>query len=165
MFAINLLKSVLIATGFLVLMAGGVAVSSESHSHDYEVSESTQLQLNHGEKWEGDDHLRRAMNTVGAELNIHLAAIHEDSFTDEQYKTLAAEIQLELDYIIDTCELPQAEDEQLHLVVVPMVGWAAEMAEGNEPRDHAVKMIKASNNYAKFFKHPEWVPIGASQKH
>ena len=65
-----------------------------------------------------------------------LTPIHENVFTPAQYDALAARTQAQLDYVISNCKLPEAADQQLHIVLEQIIDGIAEM-KGATQRDKA----------------------------
>ena len=118
------------------------------------------LTLDAGKKWQGNDELRKAMGEIRVAMSSRLGEIHENKLPTEAYKVLATSVQGQVDYMIEHCDLPEAEDEQLHIVVNQIVEGIDEMEEGSQPRNGAVKIVQAHNTYGKYFKHQGWQPLG-----
>jgi hypothetical protein len=155
----NLISS-LFAIGLVLGLSGVASAASEEHSHDGHGAGDTVLMLDAGNKWHGDDSLRKAMGEIRVAMASRLGEIHENKLPASEYKSLADSIQGQVDYMIENCNLPVAEDEQLHVVVNQIVEGIEEMEEGSQPRSGAVKIVKAHNLYGKYFVHPGWQPLG-----
>ena len=62
--------------------------------------------------------------------------------------------------MIENCELSEAADEQLHVVLTQILEGANEMEAGSQSRGGAVMIVKALNAYGEHFEHPGWQPLG-----
>ncbi|MCW9035412.1 MAG: hypothetical protein OQK35_07570 [Alphaproteobacteria bacterium] len=155
----NLVSSVL-AIGLVVGSSGVAYAASDEHSHDGHGSGDVELTLNAGKKWPGDDSLRKAMGEIRTVMASRLIEIHENRLPAKEYKILAQSVQGQIDYMVENCKLPVAEDEQLHIVLNPIIEGIEAMEEGANPRSGAVKIVKAHNAYGKYFNHPGWKPLG-----
>ncbi len=154
------LISYILAIGLVFGLSGIASAATEEHSHDDHNSSSLELTLNAGKKWQGDNSLRKAMGKIRVVMASRLGEIHENKLPATEYKVLAKSIQGQIDYMVENCKLPVAEDEQLHIVLNPIIEGIEEMEEGANPRGGAVKIVKAHNAYGKYFTHPGWQPLG-----
>ena len=159
MFTKRNLVSALLAIGLTLGISGG-AVAAESHSHDGHDAGKMELTLDDGKKWKGDDSLRKAMGEIRVAIASRLDEIHENRLPAKEYKALAKSVQGQIDYMVENCDLPVAEDEQLHIVLNQIIEGIDEMEEGSHPRNGAVKIVQAHNAYGKYFKHLGWQPLG-----
>lgn len=150
----------LLAIGLVLGLPGVAAAATEEHSHDGHEAGSMELTLDAGKKWRGNDHLRKAMGEIRVAIASRLGEIHENNLPAREYKTLATSVQGQIDYMVENCNLPEAEDEQLHIVLNQIIEGIGEMEEGSEPRSGAVKIVQAHNAYGKYFEHPGWQPLG-----
>ncbi len=158
-FRSNLILS-LLAAGLVVSLSGAASAASEEHSHDGHETGVAELTLDAGKKWQGDDSLRKAMGEIRIAMASRLNQIHENQLPAEEYKALAGSIQGQVDYMVENCKLPLAEDEQLHIVLNQIIAGIEEMTAGSQPRNGAVKIVQAHNAYGKYFRHPGWQPLG-----
>ncbi len=159
MFIKKNLASSLLAIGLSLGISAG-AIAAESNSHDGHGAGTVELSLNAGKKWQGSDELRKAMSEIRVVMASRLGEIHENKLPAKEYKTLAASVQGQVDYIIEHCDLPQAEDDQLHIVVDQIFQGIEEMEESSTPRSGAVKIIQAHNAYGTYFEHQGWKALG-----
>lgn len=160
MFTRKNLVSFLLAISLVLGMSGVASAASDEHSHDGHDAGAIELTLNAGNKWPGDNSLRKAMGEIRVAMASRLGEIHENKLPVNEYKVLAAAVQGQIDYMIENCKLPTEEDEQLHIVVNQIVEGIEEMEESSQPRSGAVKIVKAHNTYGKYFMHPGWQPLG-----
>ena len=159
MFTRKNLVSSLLAIGLALGISAG-AVAAESHSHDGHDAGSMKLTLDAGKKWQGNDELRKAMGEIRVAMSSRLGEIHENKLPTEAYKALATSVQGQVDYMIEHCDFPEAEDEQVHIILNQIAEGIDEMEEGSQPRNGAVKIVQAHNAYGKYFKHQGWQPLG-----
>ena len=146
-------------TAFALGSAGpGFAIEPHAHS---DKAAAVKLQLNHGKKWQTDEALRRGMNEIRAAMTEALTPIHENVFTPAQYDALAARTQAQIDYVVSNCKLPEAADQQLHIVLEQMINGVAEMKATTGRDQGAVKIVRALGQYGDYFNHAGWRPVVA----
>jgi hypothetical protein len=119
------------------------------------------LRLNQGKKWQTDEALRRGMNEIRAAMTDALTPIHENVFTPAQYDALAARTQAQIDYVVSNCKLPEAADQQLHIVLEQIIDGVAEMKATTGRDQGAAKIVQALGQYGDYFNHAGWRPVGA----
>lgn len=147
----------------LCLMVWGAALvpaaAAEHHHHGGEAS----LYLNQGQKWATDDPLRQGMGHIRAAMAAKLQAIHTKRLSQAEYGKLAAQLEQEVGGIVAACKLPEEADAMLHLVLADLGAGADAMAgrtKGSEPRQGALKVLGALEDYGRYFDHPGWQPLG-----
>lgn len=148
----------------LGLAAGTVtaaAAAAPQHEHDHGGG-ATALMLDNGAKWAIDAPLSRAMTHIRNAVQAELDAIHADRLPKEKYLALAETISGEVAYMVENCKLEPEADAQLHLVIADLLEGVAAMegktAHGS-PRDGAVKVVGALDDYATYFDDPQFEPI------
>lgn len=146
----------LIALG---LNAGQVAADEHSHDHgDAHVSASA-LQLNNGQKWATDESLQQGMSRIREVYSLESASISSGKMTPERYQALAQKIHTEIAWLVTNCKLDARTDAMLHIILAELIDGAEAMA-GNKfwtkPREGALKVGQALDNYATYFDHPGW---------
>lgn len=153
------MKTVLLIIAFLTLSSLEL-LAEQKHEHGH--SESTQLQLNSGKKWETDLALRNGMTAIKDALGTKLDKIHDGSLKKPQYVALADLVLKNTDSIFKNCKLPPKADAQLHLVLAQILDGTSKMKSANSTQSQqqgAVKVVKALQQYAKYFDHPGWEPL------
>ena len=90
-----------------------------------------------------------------------MTPIHENVFTPAQYDALAARTQAQIDYVVSNCKLPEAADQQLHIVLEQMINGVAEMKATTGRDQGAVKIVRALGQYGDYFNHAGWRPVVA----
>ncbi len=143
----------------LALAFGAPALAAnEAHDHGHAAGEA-KLMLNHGQKWQTDAPLRQGMENMRAAIAGELKTIHADKASAAQYEALAARLEGEVAYVVQNCKLDPEADAQLHLVIAEVLGGAAAMQgkeQGMARRAGAVRVVKALNEYGRYFEHPGW---------
>lgn len=141
----------------LSLTAG--PVFAESTSHQGHGASELALTLNAGAKWQGDDNMIKGMEAIQTAVAANIDAIHHDHLPVEDYKSLAAVVMAQTDFMIENCELEPAVDEQFHGVLGQIIEGASEMEAGDQARQGAILVIQALNAYGEHFEHPGWKPF------
>lgn len=148
----------LLAVTAFALGCAGPGFAVEPHAHGGKAA-AVKLQLNNGKKWQTDEALRRGMSEIRAAMAEALTPIHENVFTPAQYDSLAARTQAQIDYVVSNCKLPEAADQQLHIVLEQLIDGVAEMKAATG-RDHgAAKIVRALAQYGDYFNHAGWRPV------
>ncbi len=129
--------------------------AEHSHSHHDEKA-PVEMILDHGKKWQIDTSLHTGMTRIKTTIETNLSAIHHDNFTNEQYVTLAAEINTHLNYLFKNCVLPADADAQLHLLLFPIMQATEQMSSSDNARQGAIKIIKAIQKYPEYFDDTNW---------
>lgn len=157
MFTKTKIASALLAAG-LFFGVTNLSLAADRHSHGEQTM--VKAKLNAGQKWKGDKHLRKSMGAIRTSIHTRLGEIHENRLPSDEYKKLANEIQTQIDYMVENCHLPEAEDEQLHIILNPIFEGVSEMGSGKNERAGAVKVVKVYNAYGKYFEDSNWAPLG-----
>lgn len=134
------------------------ADSHEQHHHGHADQEPPTLQLNAGKKWATDQSLRQAMGSINQAMAKAHPQIHQNRFSDDQYRELAATISQNVGYIVENCKLEAKADAMLHLVIADLQAGADVMA-GKTPgarHDGAHQVFKSLQAYGQYFQHPGW---------
>lgn len=136
--------------------------AADSHTHHAENSDQQKPELDHGKKWETDKPLREGMKSIRLLMEADIKAIHEGKLNEKSYSTLSQEITLELDKIFKNCKLKPQADAMLHLILSQVIAGTAQMKSEKQialRRDGALQIIKALEQYPKFFDQPGWQAI------
>lgn len=132
------------------------AVAEDDHDHGHEV---TELTLNNGEKWEIDAPLSLAMNKIRDAMNKDLDGIHANNLPQKKYNALAKEINNQIAYMIENCELEPAADAQLHIIIHDLMNGEETMQSEASAQAGAVKVVGAIENYTRYFNDPKLKPL------
>tara|TARA_R110002050_G_scaffold260658_2_gene400291 strand:- start:11113 stop:11586 length:474 start_codon:yes stop_codon:yes gene_type:complete len=143
----------------LVLSLSAGSGLAETTSHQEHAASELALSLNAGEKWQGDANMHQGMEAIRTALAGQLVAIHEDRLPTDDYKSLAAVVIEQTDFMIENCVLEPEVDEQLHSVLGQVIEGAFDMEEGSDRRAGAVRIVQALNAYGEHFEHPGWQPL------
>jgi hypothetical protein len=90
--------------------------AEEVHHHD--ASESTELTLNNGAKWQADSNTNRHLAGIKTMANMFRVA---PSPTADRYQIFGSDIQMKLDTLVRDCTLKGAQDEALHKWMMPIL--------------------------------------------
>ncbi len=146
----------------LVAIPALPALAAPQHTHEAAAA-THQLQLNAGQKWQTDAPLRANMASLRTSLQPLLPGIHADTLKPEDYRQLAATVEARVTDIVRQCRLPAAADAQLHIIVGELFAGAGAMKgtdSAHTPRDGAVQVVAAVNDYARYFNDPGFKPLG-----
>ena len=149
-------KSLTALTLALALSLGTVPAFAQSHSHD--AAAEFALVLNNGAKWQGDQNMIDGMSAIRATMAANLDAIHHGTLSPDAAKTVAADVQAKLDFMIENCVLEPEVDEQFHVVLGEVMTGVGALEEG-EVETGAHSIVLALNAYGEHFEHPEWQPL------
>lgn len=156
--------AILSAAALLSLGANIALAAEHNHEHAQHATETPQLALNNGKKWETDDNLRKGMSIIRDALSAELHAIHTGKATAQQYKTLAQKINDQLAFIVTKCKLEPQTDAMLHLVLADIIDGTEIMSGKNTKgaSKGAEKIDAALDNYGTYFAHPGWHGVKAA---
>lgn len=155
------LKTQLTQLSMAVALVFGMAatpVIADDHHHDHGEAHS-ELQLNNGEKWNIDAPLKLAMSKIRAAVHAELDGIHANNLPQANYQALADEVNTQIAYMIENCELEPAADAQLHIVLHALMDGAKAMQSKDEARAGAVKVVGAIKDYTTYFNDPSLKPL------
>ncbi|MFC3166080.1 hypothetical protein [Ciceribacter thiooxidans] len=128
-------------------------------SHEGHQAATIELTLNGQTKWQGDENMLKGMDGIRSALATRLPAIHDASLQPADYKTLASEVQAQVDFMVTNCKLAPEVDEQFHIVLGHVLDGVAELEGDADPRSGAVLVVQALNAYGTYFEHPNWQPL------
>ncbi len=138
----------------LALGAPGIAVA-QNHAHGGNGEATLELVLNNGAKWQGDQTMIDGMSAIRAAMAKNLDAIHNGTLSADDAGTLAADVQKQVDFMVENCVLEPAVDEQLHAVLGQVLTGVGDLENG-EIEPGAVAIVAALNAYGAHFEHPGW---------
>jgi hypothetical protein len=149
----NRFVSTFLALGLALAPTALIAAPAQKHSGTIE------LTLDHGKKWPTDAALRNGMNEIRATMADAIPSIHADKFSPDSYKGLAQQVQAQVDGIVANCKLPEAADQQLHLVLEQILDGIAVMNSDARQAEGAGKVVQALDQYGAHFDHAKWRPL------
>ena len=137
----------------LALGSAGIA-AAQSHDHDSHGAGAIEITLNDGAKWQGDQNMITGMTAIHGTM----AAIHNGTLPADAANGVAADVQKQVDFMVENCVLEPEVDEQFHIVLGEvMTGISA--LEAGEVETGAVTIVQALNAYGEHFEHPGWQMI------
>ena len=139
--------------------ATGHSMAADSHQHA--TGEPTKLVLDHGKKWPTDEPLRKGMTEVREALAAKHEAIHTGKLAPADYKALGATVETQVASIVAQCKLEPAADANLHLIIAELLAGADAMQGKSKttPAAGAAQVVRAVNQYGRYFNHPGWKPL------
>jgi len=138
----------------LALGAPGI-VAAQTHAHDGSGGTAIEIMLNNGAKWQGDQNMVIGMTAIHSTMAANLDAIHAGTLPADASKEIAADIQKQLDFMIENCVLEPKVDEQFHVVLGEVMTGVSALEKG-EVETGAVTIVQALNAYGEHFEHPGW---------
>lgn len=138
----------------LALGAPGIA-AAQTHAHDGSSEASIEIPLNNGAKWQGDQNMITGMTAIHGTMAANLDAIHAGTLPADAGKVVAADIQKQLDFMIENCVLEPEVDEQFHVVLGEVMNGVSVLEKG-EVETGAATIVQALNAYGEHFEHPGW---------
>lgn len=154
-------RNLIAATLAAAFMFGVNVLARAADVHQHGAGRATALKLDHGKKWATDEPLRRNMAEIRAALSAKHAGIHRGTLAIAEYQALGTLVETRVASIVAECKLQPAADANLHLVVARLVA-GADALQGKStltPAKGAVEIVKAVNEYGRFFNHPGWKPL------
>lgn len=146
-------------TAFAVALALALGVpgiaAAQSHGHDAHGETAFEITLDDGAKWQGDENMITGMNAIHGTMTANLDAIHNSTLPVDAAKQIAADIQKQLDFMVENCVLKPEVDEQFHVVLGEVMTGVASL-EAGEVETGAVTIVRALNAYGEHFEHPGW---------
>lgn len=149
----------LIASALAIALAAGIgagATLAASTGHEGHQAAQIELTLNNGVKWQGDENMIKGMDSIRGALTPRIEAIHTGTLPADDFKSLAAEVQTQVDFMVANCKLTPEVDEQFHMVLGQVLDGVADIEKGADQRGGAVKIVTALNAYGDYFEHPGW---------
>ena len=139
------------------LAAPGLA-SAQTAAHDGHAASALEIVLNDGATWQGDQNMLTGMSAIHATMTANLDAIHAGSLSADAASGIAADVQKQLDFMVENCVLAPEVDAQFHIVLGEVMAGVSALEEG-EVEPGAVAIVQALNAYGAHFEHPGWQMI------
>ncbi len=95
------------------------------------------------------------MTAIHGTMAANLDAIHAGTLPADAGKVVAADIQKQLDFMIENCVLEPEVDEQFHVVLGEVMNGVSVLEKG-EVETGAATIVQALNAYGEHFEHPGW---------
>ncbi len=151
------MTTLLLSLGLLLLNSLNLnAQPGAENSHAHQHHTNAALQLNQGAKWQTDAPLRKGMQQILAEAMKAKPGFHDGNLTPAEAETLAHNIHVQVEYIINNCKLEPAADTTLHVLIGDLLQGAESMKKAPLSNEGLPKIIRALNTYPEYFDHPGW---------
>lgn len=151
-------KPFALAATLALALAAAPGLALAQSAHEGHAAATLEITLNNGAKWQGDQNMITGMTAIREVMATNLEAIHTGTLTPEAATAISADVQKQLDYMIENCVLEPAVDEQFHVVLAQVADGSAAL-EAGEIEPGAVKIVQALNAYGAHFEHPGWQPV------
>lgn len=143
----------------VALVAGGAPARAAEHAHH---SRESALTLDQGRKWPTDAPLRQGMARIRVSMARALPGVRNGAFGASDYRTLAADIESSVTYVVENCTLQGDADAVLHGLISELLEGAQTM-QGNSTVVSAQKGVAqvsaALAEYGRLFDDPGWAPL------
>lgn len=147
-------------TLFTAIVLGVVSFVAFSQEHDHHANDTnSHLVLNQGEKWRIDESLHIGLSRIKILLEVNLDDIHYERFTAEQFAEFAKNIDQQLSFLFEHCQLPPKADTQLHILLSKVMQGVAKIKNASDKKSGAILILQALNDYPVYFNDPNWQPI------
>ncbi len=133
-------------------------MAGEKHHHKNHEMKKASIQLNNGELWQTDEHLRNSMEAIRKIIQKNSPTANS-SLKPEVAATIYHKVNEQIDNIIQNCQLSTAADENLHIILANIIEGIDALVDSSETenmRNATAKIIKALDIYAAHFNHPNW---------
>lgn len=142
---------------FAMLPFGSAIFAQDSATaHEHHGAQVLDLNLDEGRKWTTDESLRKGMHAIRQSFQSRLPGFREKSIEPGQYEALADEVDDQLSYMFNNCDLPPDADAELHKLLAFITGAAADLRRENKRRNGMMSLHKALDAYHEYFDHPGW---------
>ena len=138
----------------LALGAPGIAAAQPATHNGHDAS-ALEIVLNNGAKWQGDQNMITGMTAIRDTMAANLDAIHAGTLSADAARGMAANVQKQLDFMVENCVLEPAVDEQFHIVLEQVMEGVAALKNG-KAQPGAAAIVHALDAYGKHFEHPGW---------
>jgi hypothetical protein len=159
----RLLAAALVAAGLAGINIWGNTAHAAEAGHDHGHAAAAAKPLPAGKRWTTDAPLREGMMQIRQSLEPKLGAIHKDKLAADEYKAIAEHADKQIANIVANCKLPPDADAALHGIIA-RVGEGTEAMAGKsklQPREGAIKVVEALEEYGRTFDHPRWKRLHA----
>ena len=149
-----------IRTGLLslLLVSTSALAVDRMPSHEHEPP-SAGLQLNQGQRWSTDSHLRLGMSGIREAV---ISAVHVDTthtLSAAEAGKLADTIQTQVDYLVAYCVLTPKADAVLHVLLGQLLEGADTLRKNPADETALHHIITALKDYPVYFEDADWKPV------
>lgn len=152
-------RSASIFVGALIavsLFGGTVRAQEPGTDHGHHAADELVLISNDGEKWASDESLRQGMDSIRQAFRSRVPGFREKTLGAAQYEALADDVEAQLAFMFNNCDLPPDADAELHKLLAFIAGAASDLRSDGERRNGMISLHRALDAYPEFFDHPGW---------
>lgn len=160
MYIFRSLRFTLIAGSFLFSMTTPIQAGNhpqDEHGDAQHHLADSQLQLNHGEKWQTDTPLRDGMQHIYDAAMKLAPAYHASKLTQADANSLATHISEQVQFMVSNCKLEPLADGTLHVLIGELFQGAEALKTNPLATDGLPRIIRTLDTYPQYFDHPGWI--------
>lgn len=124
--------------------------------HEIESRVVEETDLNQGTKWPTDEPLRAGMRRINDAAMLAFTAYEDRTLTQDAARQLAAEIDVQVAYLVENCKIGPQADVMLHLLIGEMQAGASHLVEDPLSEQGLPGIVKALLAYPLYFDDPDW---------
>lgn len=138
------------------LFGSAVFAQDSGADHEHHAAHELELSDNDGHKWATDESLRQGMDSILQSFQSRLPGFREKTLEVAQYEALADDVEGQLVFMFNNCDLPPDADAQLHRLLAFITGAVSDLRSEGEKRNGMMSLHKALDAYPAYFDHPGW---------
>lgn len=96
------------------------------------------------------------MNSIRSAFRSRLPEFREQALESGEYEALAGQVEDQLAFMFNNCDLPPAADAELHKLLAFITGAVADLRSEGERRNGMMALHKVLDAYPEYFDHPGW---------
>jgi hypothetical protein len=127
--------------------------AAEQHGH---ASHAAAPVLPAGQLWATDVPLRSAMTRIRSAVEQNQAAYERGSLQAESAAALAAAVEADVRYMVESCKLEPEPDAALHALIGRLLSAAGAVREDPSSPDGVPQLAAVLHDYGATFDHPGW---------
>ena len=150
--------ALMISGALIAALPFGSPISAQDSAtvHEHHAAHALDLDDNDGRKWTTDASLRKGMQSIRQSFQSRLPGFREKRLESGQYEALADEVDKQLNYMFNNCDLPPEADAELHKLLAFVSGAASGLRSEENRRNGMMSLHRALDAYPEYFDHPGW---------
>ena len=113
-----------------------------------------------------DPALQQGMTTIRKVVEPYIPLIRSGQFGEGHYNAVGSAVTQQIEFIVGNCKLAPEADRVLHELLVQLQDGADHFRgkpDGGARGEGVAPIVAALNDYGRYFDHPGWQPVRASQ--